>query len=245
MKNKENWKPSFYLVEGGKLKVNREFVKEGSSLIVDIGCEILNENLPRFAKGKLLDLGCGFVPLYEFYKNSVTENICVDWENSLHKNEILDVTCDISKPLPFSDNEFDSILSTAVLEHIYEPIGLIKECNRILKTGGNLILSSNFSYWEHEAPNDYLRHTQYFFKKAAEENGFKIKVLEPIGDGMCVISDILEKISYSGRKNKWPLKILHKITDAIARYYWFKKRKPLFKEQPLGYFVVMEKVSNI
>lgn len=244
MKNQDKWTPSIFLVKNGELTVNKKLMGKGSSLILDLSCKIYNKNILPYVKGKLLDLGCGFVPLYEFYKNNIEENICIDWENSAHKNEFLDLSCDISKPLPFANKEFDSILSTAVLEHIYEPQYLIKECNRLLKSNGNLILSSNFSYWEHEAPHDYLRHTQYFYKKMAEDNGFEIKVLEPIGDGMCVIADIFEKIHYSRSRKKIIFKLFYKITDCLARMLW-RNKKPLLPSQPLAYFVVMEKINDL
>ena len=35
-------------------------------------------------------IGRGKVPLYAAYREFVTENICVDWNNSIHKNEYLD-----------------------------------------------------------------------------------------------------------------------------------------------------------
>ena len=42
--------------------------------------------------------------------------------------------------LPFPDNFFDVIVSSHVLEHIENDVLCIKECARVLKPGGELIL---------------------------------------------------------------------------------------------------------
>jgi len=66
----------------------------------DLIAKVYDENVKRFVKGKLLDLGCGKVPLYIAYKNYITDNICVDWENTLHRNPHIDHYCDLTKALP-------------------------------------------------------------------------------------------------------------------------------------------------
>ncbi len=42
--------------------------------------------------------------------------------------------------LPFADNSFDLLFSVFVLEHITRPHILLKECQRVLKKGGRLII---------------------------------------------------------------------------------------------------------
>jgi predicted SAM-dependent methyltransferase len=55
------------------------------------------------------------------------------WQN-------FDQDCDITKPLPFSDNCADIILAEHVVEHIssHDALRFFSECYRILKTGGAL-----------------------------------------------------------------------------------------------------------
>lgn len=43
-------------------------------------------------------------------------------------------------PYPFESESADEILMDNVLEHLSDRVGVIKECNRILKTGGKLIV---------------------------------------------------------------------------------------------------------
>lgn len=46
----------------------------------------------------------------------------------------------VEGPLPFSDQMFDSVLLSHVLEHIAHPTALIKEIARVLKPGGSLLV---------------------------------------------------------------------------------------------------------
>jgi ubiquinone/menaquinone biosynthesis C-methylase UbiE len=56
------------------------------------------------------------------------------WDNSK-----LDIVSDIlSIPLP--DHSVDAIMCTEVLEHIPDPLGAIKEFNRLIKPGGYLLV---------------------------------------------------------------------------------------------------------
>lgn len=241
MKNIKNWKPTYVFVQDGKLKVNPKVLNRGSDIPIMLGSYITEYLIKKYVKGKLLDLGCGDVPNYEFYKDKITENVCMDWAETYHDNQFLDIIHDINNPFPLPDEEFDTILSSAVLEHIYNPKNVIAECYRILKKNGILILSANFSYWEHEAPYDYFRYTQYFFKRIAEETGFKVLEIVPIGDGLSSVADIVDKIMLSERfKKKILFKILHKLTRYLFNKYSYKNASVL-PQQPLGYYVVLEK----
>lgn len=50
--------------------------------------------------------------------------------------------------IPFRDAEFDTVSMIAVLEHLFDPIGALKECRRVLKPGGQLIVDTpNIAKW--------------------------------------------------------------------------------------------------
>ena len=145
MQNKDKWLQTIIEIdENGKMRPNKQSKEGGSYVPITISCEIMNKIGKKYFKGKLLDLGCGNVPYYAWYRDSVEDNVCIDWADTFHKNEYLDVVHDISQDFPFQDEEFDSILSSAVLEHIYDPQHMMKECYRVLKKDGFLMVSSNF-----------------------------------------------------------------------------------------------------
>jgi SAM-dependent methyltransferase len=195
MRNQEKWKSSKYIHKKGKLIASRD-PKEvciSSRLITDLVADFYDRNLEQHAKGKLLDLGCGKVPLYAAYREFVTDNICVDWVNSLHRNEYLDYELDLTKQFPFSDNEFDTIILSDVLEHVPKPEQLWKEMARILSRNGKIIMNVPFYYWLHEGPHDYYRYTEFVLQRFVEISGLRLIKLEPIGGAPEVMTDIFAK----------------------------------------------------
>ncbi len=238
MRNKDKWIPTrIKLDKDNNIIPNEKNLKKEIYIPVTLECEVMNKIEKKYLKGKLLDLGCGKVPYYAWYKDNIDENICLDWI----KNDYVDIVHDISKNFPFNDGEFDSILSTFVLEHIYNPHNMLKECYRVLCKDGHLIISSDFSYWEHDFPHDYFRYSEYFFLRTATELGFEVCELHPLGDGFCSIFDIATKMC-TYRPNSVFFKMLYKILKNFFFYFHVKKKKSMFSKQPLGYICVMRKI---
>lgn len=195
MKNKEKWVPSKFIFYQGKLRAsrNKKDVLVTSRLSVDLTAEFYHSNLSIYAKGQLLDLGCGKVPLYEAYRDKVENNICVDWENTFHKNDFIDRFVDLNKSLPFEDSTFDTIILSDVLEHIQDPMLLWREMNRVLKKEGILIMNVPFHYWIHEHPFDYYRYTRYALEYFAAKSDFQIISIEELGGSIEVLTDFVSK----------------------------------------------------
>ena len=145
------------------------------------------------AHGRLLDMGCGSVPLYETYRDLVSENICIDWQNTAHVNPHLDHLVDLTEPLPFESCSFDTILMTDVLEHIPEPMKLMRETARILRPGGKLLLSVPFFYWLHEVPHDYFRYTEFALRRFCELSELRVVEVVPYGGLPEVLLDLSSK----------------------------------------------------
>ena len=245
MKNHDTWEPSKYIYKKGKLIASRDpkEVSISSRLMADLVADAYEKNLPQYAKGKLLDLGCGKVPLYLAYRNYITENICVDWENTAHKNNYLDFEHDLTKKLPFLDKEFDTIILSDVLEHIPQPEFLCKEMSRVLAPGGKIIINVPFYYWLHEHPHDYYRYTEFALRRFIENSELNLVMLNAIGGTPEIMADIFAKncirIPKAGRFlamfTQWLIltfiqtKLGRKISDATKN------------EFPFGYFLVAEK----
>lgn len=198
MQNIEKWKPTKFIFKNGKLRASRNIKEVGitSRLIGDLVAQFYDTNLPLYAKGNLLDLGCGKVPLYEAYKDKILHCVCVDWENTKHKNEFIDKNIDLNKELPFEDNTFDTIILSDVLEHIQNPMFLWYEMNRVLKKDGILIMNIPFFYWLHEQPFDYYRYTRYALENFANQSNFKVICIQEIGGVIEILTDILSKVTY-------------------------------------------------
>ena len=48
---------------------------------------------------------------------------------------------DVTKPFPLSSGSFDLVYCSSLIEHLPEPANLLRECRRVLRSGGRLYLS--------------------------------------------------------------------------------------------------------
>jgi len=59
-----------------------------------------------------------------------------------HKREFLSSVTGDAEQLPFKPNRFDVVLASEIVEHLWEPNSFLDDANKILKTGGHLIIST-------------------------------------------------------------------------------------------------------
>ncbi len=192
MKNAERWRPTKFVLRGGGWRTSRDpaEVGAGSRLITDAVARCYGAELPRHARGRLLDLGCGAVPLYGAYRALVDEVTCVDWAAGEH----VDLACDLSEPLPFADASFDTIVLSDVLEHVPDPALLWREMTRVLRPGGRIVMNVPFFYWLHAHPHDYYRYTRFALERFVRLNGLQLLALQPLGGVLDVLADLLAKL---------------------------------------------------
>ena len=75
---------------------------------------------------------------------------------------------------PFNNNEFDSVVTNQVFEHVFDPDNFLSEINRVLRGGGMLLLTVPFVWDEHEQPYDFGRYSSFGIKSILEKKGFEI-----------------------------------------------------------------------
>lgn len=114
-------------------------------------------------RGHILDIGCGTKPHRQWF-SGVKSYTGIDI-NDAGNADVRGTATD----LPFQDNSFNSIISTQVLEHVSDPFAFFEEINRVLKAGGDALISTNQMYPLHEIPHDYYRFTRYGLEYLAEE----------------------------------------------------------------------------
>lgn len=133
------------------------------------------EEARKYAKGKLVDIGCGRMPYRKDLEPLVSEYIGVDHPevSKLYKGVKPEVLAD-AKKLPFKEKSFDIALLLQVLEHVDDPAKVIKEAARVLKPKGVLIISIPFFYPLHDMPYDFGRYTPTSFKSFIEDSSLKL-----------------------------------------------------------------------
>ena len=112
--------------------------------------------------------------------------------------EKLDIVSDIID-IPVSDNNFDNVMCIEVIEHVPNPIEAIKEIHRILKKGGNLILTAPFNSLTHYAPYHYSTgFSRYYYQHHLENLGFEIEEIIPNGNYFEYLAQEVRRIKNVG-----------------------------------------------
>ncbi|GAB7022224.1 hypothetical protein JCM12178A_07820 [Salidesulfovibrio brasiliensis] len=135
-------------------------------------------------EGAVLDFGCGQQPYRSFFKANISYTGADIVASS---DEIVSIAPDA--PLPFSDESFDAIVCTQVLEHVAAPETRIAELSRVLKPGGVMCLSVPFIFHVHGKPHDYRRLSEYGARELVK--GFNVeKVYRQggVGSSLAVLS---------------------------------------------------------
>ncbi|MCH2188366.1 class I SAM-dependent methyltransferase [Candidatus Gracilibacteria bacterium] len=110
----------------------------------DLHKDIIKIALNKVNKdNKILDIGCGYGAFLEkLYHNGFSNLYGVDGFIDPEFKKMLFKKAKFTEKLPFSDDEFDTIFCTEVIEHVEDQFFLINEQIRTLKIGGSLYITS-------------------------------------------------------------------------------------------------------
>jgi SAM-dependent methyltransferase len=186
-------------------------------------------------EGNILDVGCGKKPYKNLFNYKSYIGLDIENEGHDHTNEDIDVYYDGNK-FPFSDKQFESIIANQVFEHVFNPNDFLKECYRVLKNDGKLLLTVPFVWDEHEQPYDFGRYSSFGIISILKEHNFEVLCHDKtLNDFRCVIELLILYIYKITRvKNKYlnyitsvilisPLNIL-----GLLLYKLFPKNNDLF-----------------
>lgn len=91
----------------------------------------------------LLEVGCGSGEFLTRMKRRgwTVQGIDIDpGATEYCQQQGLDVECGSLENIGYPPDHFDAITMNHVIEHLFDPIATLKECHRILKPGGQLVL---------------------------------------------------------------------------------------------------------
>ncbi len=153
--------------------------------IRNVRSNFVKDYLQKSKKGKVLDVGCqsgGFCgDLFKLgFEPHGVEIIPTMIDAARQNYSNIDFRlCDCEKEMPYPDNYFDYVWAGDVIEHLRFVDVFLNESNRVLKTGGKLILSTPmhntiknifialFRFEEHYDPE--FPHLKFFTLKSLKE----------------------------------------------------------------------------
>jgi len=137
--------------------------------------EALAGELRAGPDARVLDYGCADVPYRRFFADSV-EYLAADLPGNPHAT--IEIAPDGT--VPIEDASIDAVVSTQVLEHVADPAVYLRECARVLRPGGRLLLSTHGLMVYHPDPDDYWRWTSAGLRRAVADAGLEVVRFEGI-----------------------------------------------------------------
>lgn len=138
-------------------------------------------------RGDLVDIGCGLRPYRSLFEPYIGRYIGIDYPPTGGNDAQVDATLYAdSAHLPLRDGCADTALTTQVLEHVPEPLSMLREAHRILRPGGKLIMTAPFVWGEHEVPRDFYRYTSYGLRYLLGRASFRVLEVRAL-DGLYAV----------------------------------------------------------
>jgi SAM-dependent methyltransferase len=101
--------------------------------------QIRFKKISDLCRGKILHLGCSNLKedynLHNFIKKRHKEAFSVGLEGS-------DIIQDLNKDVWKINGEYDTVIAPEIIEHVENPSQFLRNCNKYLKKGGRLIVTT-------------------------------------------------------------------------------------------------------
>lgn len=181
----------------------------------------------RYARGTLVDIGCGLKPWKDLFSPFVSEYIGVDHAASPHGVAQVDVVA-TAYEIPLEDESAQTVLLSEVLEHLEWPHAALTEAFRILEPGGHVIIDTPFIWQLHEEPRDFFRYSPHGLRHLLTSAGFEVLEIEPLAGAWTTLA---LQLSYAlQRYRRYGLTL---VVDSLIRLVqWTAARWELVDFQP-------------
>lgn len=203
------------------------------------------------AHGKLVDIGCGTRPYEPLFAPHVESYFGVDWEGAAEQHYGAATRADLyadCTDTKLAAESFDTLLSTQVMEHIYDTDAFLRECNRLLKKGGVGIFSVPFVWETHAEPYDYYRYTRYALEKLFQDHGFIVESINPVGGVYATLTQVKIVSLYYRPVDNLAYRLIRRIRNELMvpllNFMALRLDQALWSEKLcLNYAVIVRKIS--
>ena len=154
--------------------------------------EFIKQNATT-AKVTIIDYGAGSSPYRSCFPAADYRKADIIAVPGLHYRIQPDST------VPERDETFDIVLSTQVAEHLFNPDTYFGECFRLLKKGGQLVLTTHGIWEEHGVPSDFQRWTEQGLRRDLRRAGFKEPNIYKVTCGLRALTVLFTRTYFTAK----------------------------------------------
>jgi SAM-dependent methyltransferase len=173
----------------------------------------------RGASGAWLDFGSGSSPYAGFAPGA--EMLRADLRDQPEAPRP-DFLLEVGEPCPAESHRFDGILSTQVLEHVPDAGFYLRDALRMLRPGGELLLTTHGIWEEHRFPIDVGRWTAEGLRSEVSRAGFEVNEVVPLSCGIRGVLPLmlyeLRRVPHWGNRYRSPVGAYLGALRALYRY---------------------------
>jgi SAM-dependent methyltransferase len=218
----------------------------------------VKENLENLQSGlTLLDVGAGSAPYKKYcdHLNYMSHDFGEyeaggDGTGLQKKTDVydsFDLISDITS-IELKDESVDIVLCTEVLEHIPDPIRAISEMTRILKVGGQIIITTPFNSVTHWSPFFFFPGISPNFYEEHLKEKYEITKLHHSGDYFSYIAQEIRRLpSVNNRYTTHKTSFIFEVAQRIILRGLNKMKDADTKSKELlcyGIFVMAKKIKS-
>ncbi len=159
------------------------------------------EQLIGGGQKRVLDVGCGRGHLLREFRDRGWETLGTELDDASAKfpREALGLSVKVGtlEGLGFGAGAFDAVVLWHVLEHVPEPLAILRKIHRVLRPGGVLLVAvPDFSSWEARWGQakwfhlDVPRHLQHFRRERLR------RLFESAGFKVCAVANLAPKYDF-------------------------------------------------
>jgi SAM-dependent methyltransferase len=173
------------------------------------------------APGRILDVGCGTRPYEPLFTGWEYIGIDVAVSGRPAEYKVVDQYFD-GHSIPYPDESFDAVLCTEVLEHCVDATRIAGEIRRVLRPGGNAVITVPFMWGEHEMPYDFRRYSINGITQMLESVGLEVIRADRSQPGIDAIAALVaSEINNSVRNlENGRLSIRARFVRQVEPYLW-------------------------